>query len=352
MVPSDIRGPQSDVLEAALPRMKHPAVRARIADIVWTNDMRKAAVAEAAIRAYCDCIHGLIDGSLKAAYPVGSRDLVDAQTPAHRALQIAGATTKRGASLPDRVIDIVTKLYDLALRDGQPVIFSRIAHLCVEYKITEPKQAALDLEATADAKPGMYPDAIRAALDHAAVLYRRAADQESEQRCQMGAVRQMLRMRDDCKQAGAKAAWVMDALLRLRAIKSNDARALENDLEDELRRQQRASLREMGTFSINIEVPAERDRIIQIVSEMDFSTVLKSFALLESSPKMEDLKAEALGQGQVSPLSALMGVKHVDYEGKTVVNTAGAGPGTPPEDWYLHMIAQIESLRRAMVVAN
>src|ERR1700730_11404807 len=40
LIPGDIRGEQSDVLEAVLPRIEHPALRARIADIVWTNDMR------------------------------------------------------------------------------------------------------------------------------------------------------------------------------------------------------------------------------------------------------------------------------------------------------------------------
>jgi hypothetical protein len=108
----------------------------------------------------------------------------------------------------------------------------------------------------------------------------------------------------------------------------------------------------MGAFAVDIEVPAERDRIIMMFSEMDFSTALKSFALLDSSPKMEDLKAEALKQGQKSPLSAMMDIKHIDDEGKTVINTAGAGSGEPPDDWYLSLIARAEGLRRAMVVAN
>ena len=352
MIPSDIRGEQSDVLETVLPKVKHPALRARIADIVWTNDLRKGGVAKTAIDSYCDCLEGLMNGSLKTAHPVDGRDLVDAQTPAHRALQIASAITKRGAPLPDRVTTVLTALYGEALKDGQPVIFSRIVQLCVDYRIIEAKQAATDLEAVANAKPDIYPQAIRMALDYAGLLYNRLGDQESEQRCQLCAVRQMLRMRDECDQAGSKAAWVMDALVRLRRIKGADALALENDLEDELRRLQRASLREMGTFAINIEVPAERDRIIEKFSQMDFSTSLKSFALLDGSPKMEDLKAEALKQGQKSSLSAMTDIKHIDHEGKTIVSTAGAGSGTPPDDWYLNMIARAESLRRAMVVAN
>jgi len=352
IIPSDIRGQQSDVLETILPRVKHPAVRARIADVVWTNDMRKSGVAKIAINAYCDCVEGLMNGSMKPAHPIDGLSLIDVQMPAHRALQIASATTKRGVPLPDRAIAVLRALYVEALKDGQPVIFSRIVQLCVDYKIIEAKQAAPDLEAAACAKPDIYPDAIRMALDFAGVLYKRVGDQESERRCQVGAVRQMLRMRDQCPQAAAKASWVMDALLRLRHIKGEEAQALENDLEDELRRLQRASQREMGSFAVNIEVPAERDRIIEMFSEMDFSTALKSFALLDNSPKMADLKAEALKLGQASALSAMMGIKHIDDEGKTVVNTAGAGSGEPPADWYINMIARSESLRRAMVVAN
>lgn len=352
VIPSDFRGEQSDILESVLPRLEHPALRARIADVVWTNDMRKGGVAKTAIDAYCTCVEGLLDGSLKAAHPIDGLDLVDAQTPAHRALQIASATTKRGTPRPDRVIAVLKVLYGAALKDGQPVIFSRIVQLCTDYKIIEAKQAANDLETAANAKPDIYPEAIRMALDFAGVLHRRVDDHESERRCQLGAVRQLLRMRDQCNQAAAKASWVMDALLRLRQIKGEEALAMENDLEDELRRLQRASLREMGSFAVNIEAPAERDKIIETFAGMDFSTALKSFALLDISPKMEDLKAQALKLGRTSALTAMMGIKHVDDEGKTVVNTAGAGSGEPPDDWYLNMIARSESLRRAMVVAN
>jgi hypothetical protein len=309
--------------------------------------MRKSGVAKIAIDAYCDCVEGLMSGLMKPAHLIDGLSLIDAQVPAHRALQIARATTKSGAPLPDRVVAVLRALYAEARKDGSPVIFSRFVQLCVDFRIIEAKEAAPDLEAAANAKPEIYPDAIRLALDFAGVLYKRVGDQESERRCQLGAVRQMLRMRDECPQAGAKASWVMDALLRLRHIKGEGAQELENNLEDELRRLQRASLREMGTFAVNIEVPAERARVIEMFSEMDFSTALKSFALLDNSPKMEDLKAEALKLGQASALSAMMGIKHVDDEGKTVVNTAGAGSGEPPQDWYINRVAALaDRLRR------
>lgn len=60
MIPSDIRGRQADVLEIVLPKIRHPAMRACVADVVWTSDRRKAAVAGIAIDAYCDCVEGLM----------------------------------------------------------------------------------------------------------------------------------------------------------------------------------------------------------------------------------------------------------------------------------------------------
>jgi hypothetical protein len=84
MVPSDIRGRQADVLESVLPKIRHAAMRGRVADVVWTSDRRKAAVAGIAIDAYCDCVEGLMSGSLKAFVSIDGRNLIDAQTPAGR----------------------------------------------------------------------------------------------------------------------------------------------------------------------------------------------------------------------------------------------------------------------------
>ncbi|WP_316192530.1 MULTISPECIES: hypothetical protein [unclassified Bradyrhizobium] len=352
MLPSDIRGSQADVLESVLPKIRHPAMRARVADVVWTSDRRKAAVAEIAINAYCDCVEGLMSGSLKAFVPIDGRNLIDAQTPAHRALQISSATKKRKAAHSDRLVSALTGLYRQARQEAQPAIFSRLAQLCVDYDLIGKQPAAVDLEGVADANPTQVPHAVQMALDYASYLYGRTGDAESERRCQLGAVHQMLRMRDQCSQAGAKASWVMDALMRLRQIKCDEAAALEEELELQLRRLQRASMREMATFVVDISNPVERDRILDLFVPMDLSTALQSFALLAVSPKIEDLKAHARARAEHEPFSAMMGGKHVDDEGRTIVHTSDAGRGEPPEDWYLRMISQAESHRRADVVAN
>jgi hypothetical protein len=39
-IPDDWRGEQNRVLMALLPRLGHPGLRARVADVVWTNDLK------------------------------------------------------------------------------------------------------------------------------------------------------------------------------------------------------------------------------------------------------------------------------------------------------------------------
>lgn len=343
IIPSDIQGEQSDVLEAILRQIEHPVLRARIADIVWTKDKSKKEISEAAIDAYCDCVEGLINGSLEQAYPTDGRNLSYAQKPAHRALQIASAIKKRKAPLPNRVDKVLRTLYSEALKDGRPVVFSQVADLCVDYKIIEPKQAAPDLETLA---PVILPEVIRHVLDLACVFYKEAGNYEGVQRCQLGAVHQILRMRDMRYHASMKADYVKDAILRLRHIKCEEAQVLKNNLEKELRCLQRASLSEMNSITVNIKDLVEQERIVGEFSKLDISAALKSFAELASSPKMEDLKAQVLEQREKYPLNDTWGIKHIDDEGKTVVGTARA------EGWSLSMIARIESFRRAFDVAN
>ena len=139
-------------------------------------------------------------------------------------------------------------------------------------------------------------------------------------------------MRDECGQAGAKASWVMDALLRLRVLKSEEAQALEGELEIELRLLQKAALREMGSFTIPLEIPEERDHILAHFSEIDFSTALRDYAFLSVSRSLSELKAEALEDAGRSGVSSIFVIQHVDQEGRTVVRTPSLGSGEPSEE--------------------
>ena len=351
LIPSDVRGAQCNSLEEKLPTIKHPGLRARLADVVWSNDLRKGAAAKIAIDAYCECIDGLVSGHLVPAHEVDALYLIDAQRLAHRALQIASATSKRG-TLPQRLKDTIGGLYDDALSKEWHVPFGKTAQLAVDYKVLDEGRVAADAEAIATKGHSAYAEAVRLVLDYASVLYRRLGDTAAQERCELRAIRQLLVMRDGCSQAGAKASWVMDALLRLRNVKSAEAQSLESELETELRSLQRAAVREMGFFPISVEIPEERDRILSHFQEVDLATALRDYVFLATAPAVPDLRAKALEEGRRSGLGSMFAAQHVDHEGRTVVRTAALGRGEPPDDWYVHQIAQAESLRRAFTVTN
>lgn len=351
MIPSDISGPQSDILEAQLAVIQSPALRARLADIVWSNSLRKGAVAKRAIESYCDCIEGLISGHLIPRQDIEVLGLADAQRLAQRALQISSATSKRG-TMPQRLKDTLASLYDENFKRNLAAPFAKVAQLAVDYHVHDVQRVADDLERVVDASPSIYPEALRIALDYASILRGKLGDTEGQERCQLGAIRQLLRMRDECGQAGAKASWVMDALLRLRALKSEEAQVLEAELEIELRLLQKAALREMGSFPISLDVPDERERILTHFSEIDLASALKDYAFLSVSPAVSDLKAEALKEAGRSGISSMFGIQHVDQEGRTVVRTPSLGSGEPSEEWFAHAIGRSENFRRALVVTN
>jgi hypothetical protein len=62
-VPADFKGEQSAAFLAILPRIKNPGLRARLADVAWSNDRKAAGHAAAtAVAAYQECADGLLAG--------------------------------------------------------------------------------------------------------------------------------------------------------------------------------------------------------------------------------------------------------------------------------------------------
>jgi hypothetical protein len=235
---------------------------------------------------------------------------------------------------------------------NEPVAFTRIAEIFLAHMALDTAQMARDAEKVALASPEVYPEAARIALDLAHDLYVKHGDTAGATRCALAAVQQLLRMRDEVSQAGAKAGWIMDALLRLRHIKGDEAQRLEDELEGELRRHQRGTLREMGGQPVDIVIEGATEKILDQFSKMDFSEFLRNFALLEKSPRTDELRATAIELAKTSVLGANLHVNHLDHEGKTTAKTGGAGDEVPPDDWFIHMIGRQESIRRATLVAN
>jgi len=268
----------------------------------------------------------------------------------HRAMQMANASTARNKR-PPKVATTFEALY-AAARDQKDVwSFVNLAVLALDYGLRQPAAAAVELEALASSIPhGTHPTVVKRAWDLAARLYQNLNDKEGRQRCLKAAVAQLLAVRDEVMgSAGAEAAWVMEALQLLRHVEGEEK--LEYDLEIELRRLQKAQLKQMGSFQIDLKLEGVPERIAEHFGTLSLSDSLKEFAFLTRSRDPATMHAEALETRKIAPLMAIMPVAHLDGEGRTDAKSAGAPhDGEPDETWYRRMIGQSEGMRRARAI--
>jgi hypothetical protein len=353
-LPEDFKGEQSEILARQLPTIRHAALRARLADIVWTNDPRAAEVARTAVDAYCEGVEGLLRGRLQTDLAVEGKASLVASEAAHRALQIAQRVSpklpgSKKAELPSRVVESWVALYRHAIDERAFVVFGRVAELGLYYQLIDRAEVARDAEAVARAGAGAYAMAVKSVWDLGVRLYRQVGDADGMRRCQLGALDQILAMRSEVSSAGAEASWVMDALQALQFIEGMEEK--EAELQQDLRRLQRAALKEFGTFTIPLEIEEDRDRILAAFDAFDLPTALYEFARLAQSRPLEELKAEAREAVKRAPLMSMMGAVHVDDEGKFVGKTPGADDrNEPSESWYRKEIDRAEDFRRQRVV--
>jgi hypothetical protein len=316
--------------------------------VAWSNNRRDATSAKAAIETYCDIVNGLMDGRLKTLH--GLRPIIAAKTPIHRALQLVRFTSKAGTK-PQKVIDAFNCIYTVAFDQNDIGIFVQLVELALEFRLKDTAILAHELEAAAKAVPhGNYPIAVKSAWDLAARLYQSLKDPTSRQRCLMGAVEQTLAMRGQVSSAGAEASWVMEALKQLRHVQGKEE--LELELEADLRRLQKASLKEMGSIEINLEIGDTPKKVAEHFDGLELSEALRTFAMLDTSRDPERLRAEAIEVARTAPLMAMMPFTYVDGEGRTVTKSPGAPfEGEPDEVWFTHMINRSESIHRQRMVA-
>ena len=348
-IPADFVGQQTDVLAVVVPSVKHAPLRARLADLVWSNSRRRGDIAAIAVDAYCECVEGLLSGAFISVHQKDDRQPLEAERNMQRALQIAYATNKRGF-LPERVKSAFHALYDAARDNAAFVVFANTAELGLYFALKESADVAQDAETVAGKGEGKYPLPVKKLWDMAAQLYERCGDKEAQRRCKLGAVDQILLMRTQVRSAGAEASWVMTALQELRHVKGVEE--LEEKLETDLRRLQRASVKEMAAIPFELNIGDDRAKVVEQFSACTLADALKDFALLTTSPAVADLKQQALKLAEVAPLSSMMTTARVDMEGKPITKTEGAGAaGDASEEWYNHTIDQGEQIRRLHVVA-
>ncbi|MXO58907.1 DUF4209 domain-containing protein [Altererythrobacter salegens] len=347
---SDFRGEQNAVLADVVDGIAHPALRARIADVVWYNDRKQGGAATASIAAYSEIIQRRLGGTY--ARPFEDFDsILDLVAWLDRALQIAAMSRKRGV-IPDEVRTAFEALYEQACETGQYVAFERVANLGVGYGLADWCKVAPDAEKLAEARDGGdFPMAVQAVWNLAAQGYAKIGNEDAKCRCQERSVDETLRMREQVDSASAQAFWTRKAIGELRAARGFKDRI--DQLRKELRELQEASLDEFGQFSIPLDLTQERQGTIEIFEGLTLPDVLLQFALLVPTPKVDDLRQQALDGRKDGFLSSLFGSSYADHEGKTVAETPAASyDGEPDEAWLKERYLRSLDIWRHQIVGG
>jgi len=348
-IASDFRGEQTAILAGMVDMIAHPALRSRVADVVWHNERARGAAATLAIEAYCELIERRLDGSYVRRFaPDSILDLVDWF---HRALQIVSMSRKRG-EMPDTLRRVFEALHAQAEAAGQYVAFTKLARLGLEYGLIDWAKVAPDAERLANRRAGGdYPMAVQGVWDLAAQGYAKLGDDDSKRRCQERSVDETLRMREQVGSAAAQAYWTRKAIGELRAARGFKDRIAK--LRAELRDLQDASLDEFGQFSIPMDLTKERQGTIELFDGLTLPDILLQFALLSTSPKVDELRRQALESRKNSFFGSLFGASYSDHEGKTVAETPATPlDGEPGEAWFKEQSLQYLDLWRHQIVGG
>ena len=349
-IPEDWLGEQSEHFFEILEEIEHPALRARLADVVWTNDRKKGKAAAIAVMAYCECVEDLMSGAYEHRFPTDSEVSLEEVDLIERASQIHARSNKRAAPMHERVSGLLSSLYSKALSHVDVVPLHRIATLLSRYSLITMDQLAADMEAAAAAaeqRPSSYPLAIKELWDLAAFAHGEAKRPDDGRRCQLAGVEQTLRMAPQTGSSSGAAHWYRQAIGELRQIPGTEERR--EELRKEMRTLQEKSLEEMGSFEIPIDLSDVVSGTIEVFEKLTLPEGLKQFAWLVRPNSAAQMRTEAV---EAEPgIAGMFATTHLDSEGKIIAEVEGASlDGSPPRDEWIKS-KMIQHLQFTMDIA-
>lgn len=333
-IPEDWLGEQTEHFFEILEEVEHPALRARLADVVWINDRKKGKAAAIAVMAYCECVEALLSGTYEDRFATDSEVSLEEVDLIERASQIHARSNKRTALMHERVSGLLSSLYANALNHVDVVPLNRIATLMSRYSLITMDQLAADMEAAAAAakqNPESYPLAIRELWTLAAFAHGEAKRPNDERRCQLAGVEQTLKMAPQTGSSSGAAHWYRQAIGELRQIPGTEERR--EELRKEMRVLQEKSLEEMRSFEIPVDLSDVVSGTIEVFEKLTLPEGLKQFALLVRPNNAAQMRKEAVESE--SGIAAMFASTHLDSEGKIIAEVEGASlDGSPPsQDW-------------------
>lgn len=348
---SDLSRAQNEVLATVATSIVHPAVRARVADVVWYNERKYWHMADIAVDAYCEVVEKRLSGFFRHSYQEGDgvdQYLIDVM---ERALQILAGVGKR-ASIPARAVACVQAIYNRAKDRLNFATFVRISRLAQSCNLIAWQVIANDAEALAKSSDTKaYPMALKGVWDLAAEAHGKLNNSVEQGRCKEASVEQILRMRDQVSSPMAKASWTMDAIGELRSMGGHRERI--KLLRLELMDFQDQSLDEIACFTVPTDYSEERQGAIDIFQGLALPDVFGRFAAWWRPAPVAELRSTALRNREEFFFSS-MSNKYIDRKGKFSASSPGDGDGKgePDLEWFKAQWQRELDIRRHRLVAS
>lgn len=345
--PGDFRGEPVEVLAQMAARAKHPVLQARLADVCWLLERKRAQLGMTVISAYVEIVKQVDSDALRFQYDKEPGALkFDARDLLRRALLIARAMgSDQTAGLAARTI--AADLRVRSFKNRLPIPAMWFGHLDLDFGISDPGVVGKEIESLiaglADGTDGHTIVNLWRMASRAFHLAKKDSDQH---RSQSEAAEQLVRMAGQQPMAMLNASMLAEAIAELHGVP--DKKDRRKELRHRLVDVQAGIADEISPFTI----PIDLDEIVKVVQqEMRQRPSLREklfvFALLERSPDPDKLAETAAKSIREHPLASLFGTTHHDSEGKVIHRSDGASFGdSENESAIQRQIAQDESIRR------
>lgn len=349
--PEAYRGPQAEILAEFAPRVAHPALRARLADLGWYLARRPDA-ARLAIRAYLDCLQRLLRdrtgmrGDTRGASSLAALDLLRRACVIQRQL---GWTQDDTAPL----IAAARKVREQARRHGDAFGFARAVELALDFRLASPRALAKAAEKLAAMGEPDRPDHEQTQLwETAARAYSLAECKGDADRAVAALAECHVRTADRfAKSPMHEAHWLEEAIAALRRFKGTNERRAE--LQARLVRAQGRIGEFMGAPRERIDVHHLADLTREGLAGLDRTAALLLFAEQSHSPDIAGLRAAAAASLARTPFAGLFAPRIFDPKFKLASRLPAIDFGQPPDEGNLrHQILQHEELRRILVAGG
>jgi hypothetical protein len=279
-VPEDFRGAPVEVLANSIERIENPAVRARVADMVWLLERKRVAAGWHAVEGYADTVRSVKGG--RRTFRVEGGGVHDFEVAEHlrRGMQIAralGWDEEKSVALRQ----LVSSLRVDAVARNLAGSFRRLATLDLDYRISAATTIADEAELLADASSDQH---VRYDLLHiAARAHRAGKDQPAAERLLLQAAECLVAISQADPGSGMfEAHWLERAISEMQNVPGTKDRRRE--LKHRLVDAQSRIIDEMNHFSHSEDISAEVAAAKEAVAGKPLILALRALSRLSHAP--------------------------------------------------------------------